>query len=407
MKLPAGHNITVDLASGQTSLHRHYRITLDERLDSATEESAVSALQTALTSSVSLRLRADVRVGTCLSGGLDSSGIAAIAAPLYRERSGSRFTAIHARSVERKTDESEFAKKVAAHCDIDLIMVEPHLDEMTALVDEVVYTQEEPFGGPSIFMQYCVMREARRIGCTVILDGQGGDEALFGYESYFSPYFAMLLRKGRLAKFVSDLKAAHNFKIPKWRIVANSVLLLTPRPLRGVETALRRRLRPIRHELDEEMRNRLYAPLEFKAFQTREIEVRCLPRLLRYEDRNSMRHGIETRLPFVDYRFVELALGLNDGLKFRKGYLKYLLRRVLDGLLPPEVTWRTNKFGFEAPTEAWLRIRRPDMLREIGASRILRGWFDADRVAHCDSVTLWRLFNVAAWERIFGVTCDE
>jgi asparagine synthase (glutamine-hydrolysing) len=120
-----------------------------------------------------------------------------------------------------------------------------------------------------------------------------------------------------------------------------------------------------------------------------------------------MRHGIETRLPFVDYRFVELALGLDDRLKFRKGYLKYLLRRVLDGLLPREVVWRTNKFGFEAPTEMWLRLRRQEMLREIRASRILRGRFDAGRVANCDSVTLWRLFNVAAWERVFGVSGDD
>lgn len=402
VKLPAAHSMTINLSCGELSLKRYYIIELNRALDLLGEEAAISTIRESLTRSIKLRLRSDVQVGSCLSGGLDSSCIVSIAGPLYRSKAGVPFTAIHAQSFELKTDESHYAKSVANECGLNLHIITPKLEEMTALVDEVIYTQEEPFNGPSILMQYFVMREAKRLGCTVMLDGQGGDETLYGYEAYFAPYFARVISKGHFYSAIRGLWLLRNFKFPKWKILAEIVFLLIP-ILRSFENTLRLLLRPIKYKLDSEITHRMCALVDFKSFQIREMELSSLPVLLRHEDRNSMRHGIETRLPFVDYRFVETTISLNDNLKFKDGWLKYLLRKAFDGHLPDDVIWRTNKFGFEAPTNTWLNELRPKILREISESQILRGRFKPHRVANCDQSTLWRLYNVAVWERLYGI----
>ena len=147
-----------------------------------------------------LRLRSDVKVGSCLSGGLDSSTIAAIAASI-RSPNSDKFMAIHAKSSEPNTDESRFAKSVANAADIDLFEIEPQLGDFTEALDEVIKCQEEPFGGPSIFMQFFVMRRQKNLG-TVLLDGQGGDETLLGYERYYPT----MLKSLRLKRYPGALK---------------------------------------------------------------------------------------------------------------------------------------------------------------------------------------------------------
>jgi asparagine synthase (glutamine-hydrolysing) len=405
-RLTAAHWMRIDPSAGTLRVERYFRVDADPAAARLGERDAVEQLRAGLLDAIKLRLRADVRVGGCLSGGLDSSFIASLAAPMYRAAAGTPFTAIHARSVEARTDESAFAREVAEHCGIGLHVVTPDLGELTAILERVVETQEEPFGGPSVLMQYCVMREARRLGCTVMLDGQGADEVLFGYESYFAPYYAMLAHRGRLVQLLRDVYAARNFKVSKPRALAQAALLLAPSLLGPIEAELRRALRPASKRLDPEMHHRLFGLLDFKQFQVREIELRCLPRLLRYEDRNSMRHGIETRLPFLDWRFVRLAVSIDDRLKFRNGFLKYLLRSAIAPDLPPSVVWRTNKFGFEAPTNQWLESIRPRVEDDIRASPLLASRIDRSRLGSVAVPSLWRAFSVARWERCFGVEGD-
>ena len=208
-KLDASHNLIYNLDTNSFKIERFFSIKTKD-FSNLSQEEAAKLLYNDIKDSINLRLRSDVKVGSCLSGGLDSSTIATIAAKEYAKSSNSRFCAIHAKSVEAKTDESLYAKLVAKEANLDLHITKPKLEDISKSLDEVIYTQEEPFGGPSIIMQYFVMRKAKEIGCTVMLDGQDGNETRFGYESYFGYDFASLIKRFR---YIKELKRLNTFKI--------------------------------------------------------------------------------------------------------------------------------------------------------------------------------------------------
>jgi asparagine synthase (glutamine-hydrolysing) len=402
-RLPGGHLMKVCARTGAASSRRYYTIAVDPSIDGLADDEAYEAVRACLANAVALRLRSDVRVGTCLSGGIDSSSIASIAAPQYRELNGGSLTAIHSQSSEVRTDELSYAQQVSEHCSMDLVVVSPQVDDFRELLDEVVRTQEEPFGGPSILMQYCVMRKAREIGCTVMLDGQGGDETMFGNERYFVPHLASLLRAGRIFGMARAACEARTFELQRAKAVLKAALFAFPTVLGPLESLVRARTRPGRHVARPAAWADTVSTIDFRQVQIADIVSNCLPRLLRYEDRNSMRHGVETRLPFLDWRVVELGVSLHARMKLRNGYLKHALREAMAPRLPAAVLWRTNKCGFEAPALTWIRACRRELDETISQSRLLEGRFRPAQLSVLDLGSYWRLFNVAAWERVFGV----
>lgn len=370
-------------------------------LNEATE--AVSEL---LRDAIRLRLRSDVQVGTCLSGGLDSSMISALASDLYNRSGGEEFLGIHAKSIDRATDESDYARRVADRAGIRLVTVEPTSDDFAATIDEVVYTQEEPFGSPSMFMGWHVFREARRQGCRVMLNGQGADEAFLGYERYYP----------------LELDPAHPVEfIRRVRLQARHSKLSTSEALRYYlyfRFAFLRisRLKANRYVASRHMARYAFDSVHESAdsyatcfgLQKLEIESLQLPHLLRYEDRNSMRHSIETRLPFLDYRLMEAAASLPLDHKLRDGWTKYVVRKAAAPHLPDEVTWRKIKLGFEAPTSAWFNDCSELMRQEVESSALLREYADVPAVLRdfdrLGSKHKWAVFNLAVWSRVYGVS---
>lgn len=141
--------------------------------------------------------------------------------------------------------------------------------------------------------------------------------------------------------------------------------------------------------------------------QRLEISSVQLPHLLRYEDRNSMRHSIETRLPFLDYRLVEYCLGLPIDTKLHEGWSKHVLLTAMSDTLPADIAWRRDKLGFEAPMRTWMAAAEPRMFQAIASSRILQEVTDHKRLVQRFSslpmLERWRYFNLATWERVFGV----
>jgi len=400
-----GHSMRISLTDFKVQIQLYYSLYDRVKPNHKKLIDDTATLKAILKSSVSLRLRSDVTVGTCLSGGLDSSAISSIASREYVDKTGRKFTAIHARSSERETDESDYANEVASYYDMDMHIVTPKTQDFVQLVDEVVYTQEEPFGSPSMFMGYHVFQKAKELGCKVMLNGQGGDEVLLGYERYYTSYLYSLPFYQRIKELILQANNSSlsyketflyyfyfsSFRIRKAKLIRESLIKQELLKAFSFDT--------LKKSVDS-----------FKdVYELQKLEVSTiqLPHLLRYEDRNSMRHSIETRLPFLDYRMVEASINMKPEYKIRDGWTKYILRKALKGILPDSVIWRKNKLGFNAPEKTWLTHHEVKMKEEISQSKLLKEIVDHDKLLDIFSTlslkNKWKYYNIAVWERVYKV----
>src|SRR6266851_1324194 len=321
-----------------------------------------SALRATLDEAVRVHLRSDVPLGVCLSGGLDSSAIVGLASqhvervktftvyfgdgPDYDERQ-------HARPIIER-----FGAEAFERC------IEP--TDVLGTLKRIVWHLDEPSLALGVYPQWHVMSLARDAGVKVVLDGQGGDEVFAGYSNYAPQHLYGLLgsQPMRFPFEFAALGRLHGW--PQARSAARSAVAMrlrrpvTPTVDQKADAALLapdlRAMADVSHDewrlwprvFDGWLNNILYWELT----RTR------LPALLRYEDRLSMAFSIESRVPFLDHRLVELAFALPDEVKRHAGWSKYGLRKALDGLLPPNVVWRRDKKGFPTPVGAWLRDGR-------------------------------------------------
>lgn len=407
--LDAGHLLIYDLSSHRFRIERYYSLAKAAPQDvPPAPEEAAARLRGLLTDAIRLRMRSDVRVGTCLSGGLDSSAIAAIASGLYQGGAGG-FHAITAISELKENSEEAFAARVVEASKLKWLKVCPKFDDFAEVVETLMETQEEPFGGPSVAMQYFVMKAAKSDGVTVLLDGQGADESLFGYERHVVPLLRDRLRIAGfsgLGKTITEL-AANNQNVSKSMMVGGLVGSYFPALMSMVRA---RRLPGARFKsrLPLAWSHYLECLDDAAKVQLSDIQATSLPMLLRYEDRNSMRHSVEARLPFLDYRVVEFAFAAAVSLKIHSGWTKWPLRAAMDGVLPPEVVWRKRKLGFEAPDRIWLERYRPAMKSAVLNSRLLAELFDLPKLTEVyDKLNrnlAWRIYCIAAWERQSKIT---
>jgi len=177
-KLEQSHSLIYNLRDHTYNISKYYDINIDQNLSELNESEAVANYKEVLDNSIRLRLRSDVKVGTCLSGGLDSGSVASLASALYLSETGSRFNAITAITPDPLTDESKYAETIVKSAGLLWNKIMPTSQDFCTNIGKVIILQEEPFGSPSVFMQYKVFERAKDIGCTVMLDGQGGDETL-------------------------------------------------------------------------------------------------------------------------------------------------------------------------------------------------------------------------------------
>ena len=396
--LKGGHNLVFDLQTNSYEIERYYNLKLSDQKNTSVDDYIQE-----LKRSITLRLHSDVKVGTCLSGGIDSSTISSFASKLY-QNSNEKFMAIHAKSSEYKTDESEFAKIVSKIANINLNFVEPSYSDFKSNILSIIKIQQEPFGSLSIIMQYFVFKKAKELGCIVMLDGQGGDETLLGYERY---YPAIVKSKKGISKLKALLQSSKNSRLSlidtiKYQYYFSNYKLRLKR-LKFKNSFYKSEI--LNEYESEELRIISESYNDISILQKYEIESSQLPHLLKYEDRNSMANSIESRLPFLDYKLVELSLNTNNSLKIKDGWTKFILRKAAETILPKEIVWRKNKLGFNAPEKTWTKEFENEMIKEIQQSEILNNFIHFKKLyfKNLDLRTKWRLYNFSVWEKEFKV----
>lgn len=408
---------------GRIPLRRWY--TLRPAPFRGTMEDAAAGFRELLTDSVRLRLRADVPVGSCLSGGLDSSSIVCTMDRLLREGGGGVQKTFSACSEDPRFDERAWIDEVVRHTAVEPHYVYPSLDALFDEADALAWHQDEPFSSTSIYAQWRVFRLARENGVVVMLDGQGADEQLAGYHTFFAPRWAGLLAGMRLPTLWSEVRAAKRLHGYSELAAARQVLnMLLPEPARrlGRRFAARTQaapewldLRALGAEPGDPFAERGSQTASVEALSVAQLTSTNLQMLLHWEDRDSMAHSVESRIPFLDYRLVEFVLGLPTELKISGGVTKRVMREGMRGVLPERIRGRMDKMGFLTAEEAWVRQHAPERFR-----RAVREAVDASqgvlRPAAMDKLDrivsgaepwepfAWRAISFAAWVRGFGVT---
>jgi len=421
-QLPPAHTLTVDT---QVTVQRYWGLPPCGEAGLSMRDAA-ERFRHLFRDAVRLRLRSDVPIGTCLSGGLDSSSIVCVANDLMfvehtvpRELIGERQKTFSSCFEDPAYDERQFIRPVLERTGAEAHYTFPDPKELAESVSQLVWQQDEPFASTSIFAQWNVMRLAAQHGVKVLLDGQGADELLAGYHGFFGAFFADLAAKRRWLGLLWELMAYRRLQgpIPKY-VFANLARAFLPSLL---VRFLRSRMIGSVDWIAPEFR-RQWGPTpaasslagsHLHRMQHQLLTWNGLRALLHYEDRNSMAFGIETRLPFLDYRLVEFLYGLEPELKIRNGWTKAVLREALDGVLPSEVCWRADKMGFVTPEDILFRTSLREMTRDIlsDAQTRARGYlnveaalkeFEAHEAGRKNiSFTIWRWLNLELWCRAF------
>jgi asparagine synthase (glutamine-hydrolysing) len=402
-QLLPGRKQCLDLVGYKVSINCYYNLAKQYR-QGMTAHSYIASLQ----NSVKLHLRSDVTIGTCLSGGLDSSVVAALASSLLKETVGHRsFGAVTAISESSENDESSYAQEVVEHCGLEWHPVKPTYKDFVDHIEDCLMAQGEPVGGPSLFMQYWVMKKAKEEGFKVMLDGQGGDETLLGYERYYPGFFWNLLKRGKVWRMMSEyVMAARNSKLSLVTLALYTMYFLIL-PVRRYILVKRASFinESFMDSVFEILRGPAKAFFNIRDLQDLDIGVFQLPNLLLYEDQNSMAHSIEARVPFVELNCIETGISLRPEEKICKGFTKYPLRLLAEKILPKLIAWRTYKIGFEAPTQLWLSQHQDHMQKMVDESLLLKTICrNIPRLKNINLEMRWKLYNVAVWEKQYKVS---
>ncbi|MFT5131208.1 MAG: asparagine synthase (glutamine-hydrolyzing), partial [Rhodothermales bacterium] len=370
-RLPGGHSLILDVASGDLQTRSWYDIeTISPAPLPDGPTAAAEHFHALLEDSVRLRLRADVKIGSGLSGGLDSSSIVCCASRLLgaADRQDQQ-AVVTSCSPHAEYDEQDYAGEVVRATQATWHKIFTDYDGLTEKFSDLVWHHDEPFGSSSGYAQWSIFECARANGITVMLDGQGADEYLAGYPEFFPALFQERMQQRHFRQLLEEIQ---EFRLQQSLSTSElgRRLLSTFLP-----AGLRRHLRVIAGRDRCNWLRSEQATLPIFRASVRDSSLALLkstrlPNLLQLADRNSMAHSVETRVPFLDHRLVEFALALPAEWKIRHGQTKRLLRDAMRNDVPGKVIERKDKMGLPTAEAIWLRNDAPrveKILAEIGA----------------------------------------
>ena len=426
-QLRPGHRLEIDQRGLRT--HRYYQLPYSPdagAFDESKCRQLAEEFRERFTDSVRIHLRTDVTLGSCLSGGLDSSSIVCTANQLIfgsegvsRALIGDRQQTFTATYDDPRFSEERFVQTVISHTQAKPYFIQPSGKGLSAEIPAFVRAHDEPVISTSMYAQWNVMRLASQNKIKVLLDGQGGDELLGGYRWHFPVFHGQLLKELRMSELVHELNSARDVAGLSWSNLATPIAQklaksIVPRSILG-------NLLSVAGYLGSDFgstNSYRAAALEKSDFNLQqrlweEETLFNLQQLLHYEDRNSMAFSIEARVPFVEYRLIEFVMNVPAAYKIHDGWSKYLLRRAMDGQIPKDIQWRRDKMGFVTPEELWMRELQGEFLTLLrqGAMRSER-FVQSQKFLHdfehsslpFSSSDIWRFLNLEFWMREFRVS---
>lgn len=392
--------------------HEYWSMDFCEETGNGLTNESVCKFRNLFGQSVKLRLRSDVPVGSCLSGGLDSSAIVCCIDDIRKKEQRedtAQFTFSY-RADDKKIDEFEYMQAVIDETDVKAEFVTPKASELFEDLDSLIYHQDEPFTTTGMYAGYRVYKKARECNVKVLLDGQGADELLCGYRKSRLYYIGMLKKERKYGRLLKEL------------ILSISQFQSSKSIRSMMKSDFNKILRIIRKDKKRSNISEQYYNKEFlnsvngydydrrDNFQYNDVYKISLPALLRFTDRNSMAFSVESRLPFLDYEFAEYCASLPISQKLTNGYSKAIMRTALK--MPEKIRRRKDKIGFATPEDIWLqkeasKIRKIMEYKGFRAGRfvnqekILDNW---DAIINHNAIPyFFRVVCLERWMQIFEV----
>jgi len=354
--LEPGHNLV--LKNKKLSISKYWSYESEQSAVSSSE--AVQQFKDLFDDSLKLHVRSDVPIGATLSGGIDSSSI--VSSLLKNSLSSNLETFSIYYDSTKGFDERPFIRTIEQKYQkqFQLNYYSPNEQEIAKDFDAIAYSMDFPLSGSSPISQYYVMKLAKEKGIKVILSGQGADDYMGGYmHSYYRLYAEWMkhFQFGKLSKGIKEYKKIHAASNSK---LTNVLLKSTLSSFMSEDAIYKFEYKNYLPFLGNQKNDwnifENFSSSKLNEFHYALMNYSSLPTLLHYEDRNSMAHSIESRVPFLDHRLVELLFQFPDDLKINNGWTKFVLRQAMEGVLPKEIQWRTDKKGFVTPGEIlWLR----------------------------------------------------
>lgn len=358
VSLPPAHALTVGGTETTPRILSYWTLnrTVNKQI---TAEAATEQFRSLFLDSVKKRMRSDVALGTCLSGGLDSASV--VSACRQINTTTYQHTCFTAVFPGFEKDETELSAATAAMFNLKQILVTPSANELANDLEKLLYHQERPVISSSAYAQYRVFKAAKENGITVLLDGQGADEVLAGYYRYLHWYLQELVVQP--FKLKKELKAIRKNELPLQWGMNNYAAALFPKA-----AAKKLEQKAMQSVTAHAALNPEYTRAYFNTASIYKPAIRNLNDILYFTtvqqglgdllhmaDRNSMAHGVEVRLPFLDHALVAFIFSLPSSFKIHEGYTKWILRNAMQESLPSSVVWNTKKTGFETPQQQWLQ----------------------------------------------------
>ncbi len=394
IELWPGENLVLDTKENTCKTYTYFstKDLLNTKLSDTSEKELIELVEHAVINAVNLRMRSDVPVGTCLSGGIDSSIIACTMAQLSNDPIRC-FTSVFTNGA---VNEEPFANAVAQHIHGRHYKTTPNVEEFHKDIDTLVYALDTPIWDSSTYAQFRVMKLAKENNTKVVLDGQGADELFAGYHHHFLAYWMQLKNEDGLIKFFSEV---HNGK----KSIPHPFLFLTKQWLKPLVSKANSELLNLEHPSS--------VPITFETLNEQLIDdlgPKRLKSFLRCEDRCGMWHSVESRTPFSDdIDLIRLAFSINGKQKIKNGVSKHLLREAFSKQLPEKIYQRYDKVGFETPLTNWMDTLKPEIISSIKNAKfdfvvntkVEKAFASADLNTYR---LLFKLYILSRWQLVFA-----